>query len=411
MFRLPYARLSWLLAALLPALIAADWPQFLGPTRNGVSTETGLEWNWPPAGPPVLWEKAIGEGYSAPAVAGNRLVVFYRSGGTDLAECLDAASGDAKWKFAYPTTYRDDYGKGDGPRATPLIAGDRVYLLGAAGKLHCLDLASGGKVWERSLAEDYQAAKGFFGVATSPILEGDRLLINIGGKETSAGIVALDKATGKEVWRATNHEAGYSSPVAASIDGVRHVFFFTREGLVSVDPVNGSVRFSKRWRARQYASVNAATPLVIGDELFLSASYGTGAVLLKVRKDGCDEIWKADEILSNHYSSSVHAGGFLYGCDGRQEEGARLRCVELQSGKVRWNRDRFGCASLLLADGHLIALTENGELVLLDASPEAYRELARVAVLGKECRAPLALANGRLYARDNHKLICWKLTK
>jgi hypothetical protein len=130
-----------------------------------------------------------------------------------------------------------------------------------------------------------------------------------------------------------------------------------------------------------------------------------------VRKDGCDEIWKGDEILSNHYSSSVASGSFLYGCDGRQEEGARLRCVELQTGKVCWNRDRFGCASLLLADGHLMALTENGDLVLLDASPEAYRELARISVLGKECRAPLALANGRLYARDNHKLICWKLTK
>lgn len=406
--RIPIAAL---LAAFLPALIAGDWPQFLGPNRNGTSIETGLQWNWPPAGPPKLWEKPVGEGYSAPAVAGDRLIIFYRANDSEVVECHDAATGSSHWKFAYPTAYHDDYGKGDGPRSTPLIAENRVYSLGAAGRLHCLDLNSGTKVWERSLAEDYQAGKGFFGIATSPLLEGDRLLINIGGKDTGAGIVALDKSSGKEIWRATNHEASYSSPVAATVDGLRHVFFFTREGLVSLDPAGGAVRFSKRWRARQYASVNAATPLVVGDELFLSASYGTGAVLLKVRKGGCDEVWKGDEILSNHYSSSVYAGGFLYGCDGRQEERARLRCVEWKTGKIRWTRDRFGCASLLLAEGHLMALTEEGDLVLLEATPEAYQESARVPVLGKECRAQLALANGRLYARDNHKLICWKLTK
>jgi outer membrane protein assembly factor BamB len=213
------------------------------------------------------------------------------------------------------------------------------------------------------------------------------------------------------VWKATDDEASYSSPVAATIDGTRHVFFFTRKGLVSLDPRDGTVRFTKTWRSRFNASVNAATPVVVGDLLFLSASYNTGAVLLRVRTDGADEVWKGDDVLSNHYGTSVERGGYLYGFDGRQEEGAQLRCVELKTGKVRWTKERFGCGSMIWADGNLIVLGENGDLVLIEATPEAYREKALSPVLSAQCRAGLALADGRLYARDDHKLICWNLKK
>src|SRR5262249_26076456 len=157
-----------------------------------------------------------------------------------------------RWKFAYPTRYNDDFGKGDGPRSTPLVAGGRVYTLGAEGTLHCLELETGKKVWERPLNEDYQVRKGVFGVSTSPLLDGDLLLVNVGGK--GAGIVAFARDTGKEVWRATGHEASYASPVAATIAGTRHVIFFTREGIVSLNPKDGTVRFSKHWRSRMNAS-------------------------------------------------------------------------------------------------------------------------------------------------------------
>src|SRR5438445_5359015 len=308
-----------------PLLTASDWPQFLGPTRNGVSRETGLIGSWPKEGPPLVWERKIGEGYSGPVVAGDRVIVFYRSGDKDTVECLHASNGKELWKFAYDTTYQDDYGKADGPRSAPLIAVNHVYTLGADGRLHCLTLDKGEKVCERSLHTDYKVRKGFFGVATSPVVKGDKLLINVGGK--NAGIVAFDKNTGKELWRATDHDASYSSPVAATIDGSRHVFFFTREGIVSVDPNDGSIRFSKRWRSRINASVNAATPLVVGDEVFFSASYDTGAILVRVHKNGFDEVWKHDESMSNHYNTCVYHAGHLYGIDGRQEQGARLRCV------------------------------------------------------------------------------------
>jgi outer membrane protein assembly factor BamB len=392
------------------ALLAADWPQFLGPNRNCTSSETGLLATWPQEGPPKVWEKQVGEGYSGPVVAGDRLILFHRLAKSEVVECLDAATGKPIWKFDYPTAYEDDYGKGNGPRATPAIAGDKVYALGAEGKLHCLELATGKKIWTRALHDDYEVKKGFFGVATSPLVEGNLLLINVGGK--GAGIVAFDKDNGKEVWKATDQAASYSSPVAATIDGVRHVFFFTRDGIVGLDPASGKVRFSKRWRARLEASVNAAAPVVVDDLLLVTSSYSTGAILHRVKKDGIEEVWKGDQALSSHYNTPVALGGYLYGLDGRQEGGAaQLRCVELKTGTVKWSRPRFGCASLLLADGRLIALCENGDLVLIDPTPEAYKEKARASVLTRPCRAEIALANGRLYARDDSKLICWNLKK
>jgi outer membrane protein assembly factor BamB len=264
-------------------------------------------------------------------------------------------------------------------------------------------------VWGRALNDEYHVRKGYFGVATSPLVIDGKVLVNVGGP--GAGIVAFDQATGKELWRVTDHEASYSSPVAATIAGNRHVFFLTREGIVSINPDNGAVRFSKRWRARINASVNGAAPVVMGDLVFVSASYNTGALLIRARADGFDEIWSGDEAMSNHYNTCVHRAGYLYGVDGRQEAGARLRCVELKTGKVCWTREQFGCASLLCADGELIALTENGELVLIDPAPDAYREKARAAVLAAPCRAEPALAGGRLYGRDARRLACWNLKR
>jgi outer membrane protein assembly factor BamB len=223
--------------------------------------------------------------------------------------------------------------------------------------------------------------------------------------------VAFNASDGKELWKATDQEASYSSPVAATIDGVRHVFFFTRDGLVSLDPKEGTERFRLKFRSKIDASVNAATPVVVDDHLFLSASYGTGALLLKVHKDKVDEVWKNDESLSNHYDTSIYHDGYLYGIDGRQEEGARLRCVEFKTGKVQWTKEGFGCASLIRVEGRLIALTEGGDLVLIEPTAKEYREKARASVLGSPCRAALALANGRLYARDGKTLICWNLRK
>lgn len=390
-------------------LAAGDWPQFLGPARNGISAETDLAATWPKQGPPRVWEREVGEGFSGPAVAGDRLILFHRVGDEEVVECLEAATGKGQWKYASPTNYRDAFGKGDGPRSTPLIAGGRVWTLGPTGTLTCLDLETGKKVWSRALLEDYRVRRSFFGVGTSPLLEGNLLLLNVGGR--GAGIVAFDKDTGKEVWKATDQDASYASPVAATIDGVRQAIFFTRAGLVSLDPAGGAVRFAKPWRSRIDASVNAASPVVVGDLIFLTACYGTGAVLLRAKKDGVEEVWKSDEVLSCHFGTPVYRDGFLYGFHGRQEEGGVLRCIEMKTGKVRWTQEGFGCGSLIEVGGRLILLSEKGDLVLAAANPDKYEEISRAAVLTNPCRAPIALADGRLYARDNKKLGCWNLKK
>jgi outer membrane protein assembly factor BamB len=381
----------------------------MGPDRNGISNETGLLASWPDKGPPVLWEKSIGEGFSGPVVAENKLILFHRVGDQEVVECLEAKTGNEIWKFGYSSEYVDQFDKGNGPRATPLIAGDRVFTLGVEGQLHCLDFRSGKKIWAHALAKEYRLADNFFGIGTSPILEGDRLLVNVG--PVDGGVLAFHKESGKELWKAKCKPASYSSPVAATIEGTRHVLFFTMNGLVSIDPQTGSIRFQKPWRSRIRASVTAASPIVVRDQFFISASYGTGAVLLRLAKNDVEEIWKSDEVMSNHYNTCIHKDGFLYGCDGRQEEGARLRCVDLAKGQVQWTREGFGCATMILADGRLVTLTENGDLVLLDPTPDACKELARVHVLSRPCRAPMALANGLLYAHDDKKFICWNLKK
>jgi outer membrane protein assembly factor BamB len=389
--------------------LADDWPQLFGPSRNGVSPETGLLEGWPKEGPPLLWQRALGAGYSGPVVASDRLIAFHRLGDQEVVECLDGATGEPRWKSAYATAYQDDLGKGDGPRATPLIAGRQVYTLGAEGKLHCLELATGKKLWDRDLNTDYQVRKGFFGVGTTPLLEGRWLLINVGGP--GAGIVALDPDSGKEIWRATGHEASYSSPVAATLAGRRLAIFFTRKGIVFLDPETGAVRYSKHFRSRGNASVNAASPVVAGDYVFFSACYGTGAILLKAKSEGFQEVWKNTESMLNHYNTCIAHDGYLYGFDGRQEEGAHLRCIELKTGAVAWTAPYAACGSMILAEGKLVIVNEHGELLLVEATPAAYREKARAAVLGKPCRSPIALANGRFYARDPDKLLCWKFTK
>jgi outer membrane protein assembly factor BamB len=397
---------------LLGALtLGADWPQFLGPQRNSTTTETDLRQSWDAKGPPVVWRTDVGEGFSAPVVAGERLVLFHRVGDEEIVECLNAANGKAIWKHTDPTKYEDPLGKGDGPRSTPLIAKDHVYTLSPGGHLLCLKLADGKKVWERELLKDFEVPPSFFGIGTSPVFVGDYLILNVGGRE--AGIVAFNGETGGIPWKATDDGASYSSPVAARVGGFKHTVFLTRDGIVSVAPDFGTVRFHKRWRSRMNASVNAAAPVIVGDYLFFTACYGTGAILLRNKNGNADieEVWSNDRTLSCHFSTPVYHDGYLYGFHGRQETGTEFRCVEMKTGKVHWSKEGFGCSSMILAENNLIVLSEGGELVLVKCKSDGYHEKARAAVLTGPCRAHMALANGCLYARDNKKLVCWSFKK
>lgn len=400
------------LCASASALAAADWPQFLGPTRNATTVGADLAETWPKDGPPVAWQRKLGSGWAGPVVAGAKVIVFHRVGGEELVECLDAATGKELWKQAFATGYVDNFGFDNGPRATPCVADGRVFVFGANGNLRALDLATGRPLWSADAQKDFSADKGFFGFACSPLVEGRALLVNVGGK-AGAGLAAFDTATGKVLWKANDEEASYSSPVAATIGGQRHAFFFTRHHLVSLDPASGAARFRFPWGPKLHASVSAAVPVVSGDTVFISAGYGAGAAALRVKPGGVEKLWSGEEQLTAQYVTPVLRAGFLYGFEGRVDTGPRpeLRCIELATGKVRWSTERVPHGGILLAGRDLLITADTGELIRVAAEPQGFIEQARAQILGREGRAQPALAEGRLFARDKTRLVVVDLRK
>ncbi len=401
----------WTCSQVLPSL-AADWPQLLGPHRNGTYPDV-LPQRWPEEGPGILWKIAVGEGYSGPAVADGRVILLHRVVAEEVVECLSAKTGKSLWRFSYPTKYIDQFGFNDGPRATPTIQDGRVYTFGAEGKLHCLEFLTGKLLWKVDTRKLFNPPDSFFGAACSPLVDDKRVLMNVGGNGPNgqpAGLVAFDAKTGKLLWNSTQDTASYSSPALGTFQTPqgkkRLAVFFTRTGLVGADPQDGTVKFHRRWRPRINASVNAATPLILpGNRIFISTSYQTGALLSQVTPDWqLKELWSGDQQLTNHYATSVFHEDHLYGFHGRQESGQALRCVEAATGKVRWSRE-MPAGHLILAGSQLLVLREDGKLLRLTASPAGYQQLQTAQILQKEVRALPALAAGVLFARDNQSTL------
>ena len=404
----PHRGLSYSLvwAAVLtlgPALVsslAADWPQFLGPNRNG-STPVRVD-PWPVTGPRRLWKQAIGAGFSGPVIRADRVIIFDREGDAERVRSLDLATGEARWTHRAPTGYVDGFGFDNGPRSTPATTTNRVVTFGAEGRLTCLDLADGRPVWTVEAGKNLGADPGFFGPACSPLIVGQRILLNLGNRE-GGGVAAFDLDTGKLLWKATDHEAGYASPIPTADN--TGIAFFTREGLVLTD-LSGTVGSTHRWRSRQHASVNAASPLIVGQEIFLTTSYDTGGILLRRGAQGLETVWSNDDSLSAHYATPVQHSGFLYGFHGRQERGPELRCIQWNSGKVQWSESGLGAGTVILAGNQLVLLLESGELLVAPASPDAFKVKDRAQILGRGTRAPFAIGGGCLVARDPRMLIC-----
>lgn len=427
-----------------------DWPRFLGPRANGTSLETGLLEKWPANGPPLVWAKRIGTGYSAPSVRGNQLVLHHRLGGEEIVESFDASTGQSRWRYGYPSQYIDPYGYNNGPRCTPLLTEDRCYTFGAEGKLLCLDLKSGKLIWQRDTGADWTVPAAFFGVGSTPILEGGLLIVMVGGQPTS-GMVAFDAKTGKTVWESVGKknwtgvpltawpgerklvwnefekQASYATPVAATMHGRRKVFCLTRQGLVSLDPKTGDVDFSLWFRSRLNDSVNAANPVVVEDLVFISgAYYRVGSVLLRIKPDGkgFEEVWR-DTVLEIHWTTPVYHDGYLYAFSGRNEPDARFRCVELKTGKLAWDRDEswvphssptpdvYGRGSAIMAEGKLIVLGEGGKLGLFKVNPRQPEEISRFQVpqLRYPCWATPILSRKQLYLRSEDHLVCLDLAR
>lgn len=379
------------------AALSGDWPQHLGPARNGFYPDADFAWNG--GGLQTAWTYSIGAGFAGPVAAGGKVYVFHRVGSFEVLEALDAKSGKAIWKAEYATGYRDDFGFDEGPRGTPCVADGRVFTYGAEGTLTGTDAATGKRIWQRAAMKEFSAPKGYFGAVCAPVVFEGRVLVGVGGK-SGGGIVAFDALTGKTAWQALNDEAGYSSPVVAVLNGQPRAVFFTREGLAVLDPRDGKVQGQMKWRSRSAATVNAATPLISGNQIFLTSSYGTGAILVDMSSGQPKTVWSGDDSMSCHYATPVLRDGFLYGYHGRQEMGAELRCVEWKTGKVKWTNDKFGSGSILLVGKRILMVRETGQIVLAEALPTGFMGVATHRAFAGTVRANAALAGGMLFVRN-----------
>jgi outer membrane protein assembly factor BamB len=420
----------------------SDWPCFLGPTGDSVSTEKGIVSPWPKEGPRLIWQRALGEGYCMPTVSRGRIFLFDRIGNRARLRCCKSETGEPLWNFEYPSEYRDLYGYSGGPRCSPVVDGGRVYLYGAEGTLHCLRVEDGKRLWKVDTIADFHVRQNFFGVGSTPVIEGDLLIAQVGGSPQSdptrtardwpkgddSGIVAFDKCTGKVRYHVTDELASYASPVLATIDGRRWCFVLARGGLVGLNPANGKVDFHHPWRAKILESVNASNPVVVGNRVFISETYGPGSALLEVKSGACKEVWSdkdkglRDKSMRCHWNTPIVVDGYLYGCSGRHSNEAELRCIELATGKVKWRERGLTRSSLLLVDKHFICLGEDGILRLLKVNPDKYEEVSNVELrlrdengtvgeplLKEPCWAAPILSHGLLYVRGSDRLVCLEL--
>lgn len=388
-------------------LPAGDWPQVLGPNRDGrAAADEKLADSWPKDGPAILWQRDVGDGFAGLAVAGNTTILFHRVGDEEVAEALDTTTGKPKWKDGGPTKFSSGFSDDQGPRCVPVIQGDRVFVFGAQGTLRCLDLKSGQRIWKRETHSEFKAPEGYFGAGSTPIAVGDKLLVNVGAGRAGAGIVAFDVATGKTVWKAVEDDASYSSPVLATVGGTKHAIFVTRLKTVSLDPDSGKVRFEFPFGKRG-PTVNGASPVVSDGNLLVSAHYGVGAVFAKIGATSAEEKWNSDDLLSSHYMTPLVHDGLIFGIHGQERvEDSELRCLDPRSQKVLWSKPSFGYGTMIAADGKMLMQTTDGELILWKPDAKRYQELARVRVFRSTTRALPALSNGRLFVRDSRTLKC-----
>jgi outer membrane protein assembly factor BamB len=425
-----------------------DWPDFLGPQRNARSPETGLPADWTGVTPRIVWQCDLGESYGAPAISRGRLFHFDRHEGVHRLTCRHSETGAELWKYETPANYTDMLGYNNGPRTTPVVDGDRVYVVTPEGGMHCVRATDGKLVWSIDTIKEFGVVKNFFGVGSTPLVWGDLLIANIGGSPPGSpsdvyqaggrvegngtGVVAFEKLTGNVKWKSTDELASYASPVVAEIAGQPKCFVFARGGLTALDPRTGAVDFQFPWRAVKLESVNASSPVIVGDEVFISESYGLGSAILRVKEAPAatadnsaphyevvwqDEDRSRDKALELHWNTAVHHEGHLYASSGQHTGSAELRCIEWKTGAVKWREPRLGRSSLLYVDGCFVCLSEEGGLRILRATPERYDVLADITPKDAEGEPILTypawtapvLSHGLLYVRGANRLMCLEL--
>jgi outer membrane protein assembly factor BamB len=385
---------------------AGNWPQLFGPFNDATSSEDAMQLNldWPAAGPPVKWRHAVGSGYSSPVVSGGRLIVFHRIGDEEILECLDAKTGQSLWADKAPTKFQDRWHYSSGPYSTPVIDGGRVFAVGAEGRMSCVELASGKRIWKRELHKDYTVPLGMFAVGASPLVVDGLVIFNLGARKNKAGIIALDAKTGRTVWTATDHGAGMATPRVATIHGQRHLFVFTQHGLVCLDPQSGSVRWIEKFLANNPEKINATSPLVHGDRILISAE-SKGSVCLRVLPDGTHETaWKTRRDLQSQFCTLIGIDGFAYGFHALDRT---FRCLNLADGKLQWKwpaagEDGVGRGSAVAVGNRFLLFGEHGKLASLEINSHKPlpKAITKRPLLKPSCFSSPALAGGLLYLRN-----------
>lgn len=404
--------LQWmaLSAVFSSAVRAGDWPQILGPHRDGIAVDETLTETWPESGPKQVWTADVGDGFAGVAVRGDRLILFHRVDDQEVVQAHQAATGEKLWSTGFPCSYQSGFSSDAGPRCVPLIADDRVYVFGVEGQLRCLQLNDGAEVWSRDTWTDFGAPEGYFGAGSTPLLVSDRLIVNVGGRDNAA-VVAFSAKDGKTLWQSFDDTASYSSPVLADIDGTQHVIVVTRLNTLSLDPTDGRVRFSFPFGARG-PTVNGATPVVIGDHLFVSSSYRVGSVWATIGSETSEATSSGEKLLATQYATPIRSGRLLYAVDGRQDIGtAVLKCIDPAAQKILWEAGGFEYGSLVRVQDQILFLTCGGELIRFRADPGGYRELHRSRVLNATPRGHRlpAISNGRMFVRDDRQLKCLQI--
>jgi outer membrane protein assembly factor BamB len=380
------------------------WTGFRGPARDGHYRELPILTAWPVDGLTPIWKQPAGGGYASFAVARGRAFTIEQRRTQEVVVAYDVANGRELWTHAWDGEFREFMG-GDGPRATPTWSNGLVYALGALGELRCLDETTGRLVWRRNILADNGATNLQWGMAASPLIVDETVIVLPGGPG-GRSVAAYDRRTGAPVWSALDDKQAYVSPMLATLAGRRQLLVVSARRMMGLTPDRGELLWELPW-VTEY-DINAAQPLVVGDDgVFISSGYGRGAALLQIAREGDGfsprESWRTTR-MKNRFNSSVLHEGFIYGLD----EGI-LACIDVQSGEAAWKGGRYGYGQVVLASGHLIVLTEDGDLALVRATPERHEELVRFPVLdGKTWNHP-ALAGGRLLVRNLEEMAAFDL--
>jgi outer membrane protein assembly factor BamB len=378
------------------SVTAADWPNWRGPTHDGVTAETGWSSQWPAEGPPQLWKTSVGTGFASVSVSNGKVFTVGNKANTDTIFCLDANTGKVIWKYSYPCPLTPNLYEG-GPSATPTVDGGHVFAFSKGGDLFCLTTDAGKVVWEKHLGAEGKVEAPGWGFASSPIPFGNLLILNAGPLG-----MAVNKDSGQVVWSSDGPGAGYSSAVPCQVNGVSAFLMLFGAEVAALETATGKPLWRQPWKTDY--DLNIADAVIAGSRAFISSDYGHGSAALQLA-DG-STLWK-NQAIGNHIQSCVLLDGYIYGVDGNVGGGSdSLKCLDLATGDVKWTQEDWN-GSLIIADKKIIALTSKGELLVANASPEGFHPISRAQVLGGKCWTSPVLANGRIYCRNARgDLVC-----